>query len=182
MGFFGTLDGYLVDFDLLELVAAELPDVSLVLIGDATHPMKRFDKYPNAHWLGYRPYERIPVYGSGFAVALIPRWDNPWIRSSNPIKLKEYLALGLPVVSSDFPEVAHYTDRVRVAATPADFVAAIRMTLGDGGLLTPQQRRASVLGESWKARADAVIQLIEGAGCVNQPCRRDSSPRWRRSR
>ncbi|MGH3828013.1 MAG: WecB/TagA/CpsF family glycosyltransferase [Pseudonocardiaceae bacterium] len=61
VGFFGTLDDYLVDFELLELVAAELPDVSLVLIGDSAHSMKRFDKYPNAHWLGYRPWAQTVV-------------------------------------------------------------------------------------------------------------------------
>lgn len=162
VGFFGALDDYLVDFDLLEHVAAELSDISLVLIGDATHPMERFDKYPNVHWLGYRPYEQIPAYGSGFTVAIMPWLDNQWIRHSNPIKLKEYLALGLPVVSTGFAEVAHYTDRVRTAVTPADFVTAIRATLEDGGLRTPEERRASVLGASWQARADTVIGLVEG--------------------
>jgi len=162
VGFFGALDDYVVDFDLLERVAAELPDVSLVLIGDATHSMERFDKYPNVYWLGYRAYEQIPAYGSGFAVALMPWLDNPWIRHSNPIKLKEYLALGLPVVSTGFAEVARYTDRVRVATTPADFVAAIRATLADGGLGTPDERRRSVTGSSWKARAETLIKLAEG--------------------
>lgn len=162
VGFFGALDDYLVDFDLLERVAAELPDVSLVLIGDATHPMGRFDRYPNVYWLGYRPYEQIPAYGSGFAVALMPWLDNQWIQHSNPIKLKEYLALGLPVVSTGFAEVAHYTDWVRVALTPVDFVAAIRATLDDGGLRTPEERSASVRGASWKVRAHTVIGLVEG--------------------
>lgn len=162
VGFFGALDEYLVDFELLERVAAELPDVSLVLVGDAAHPVERFDKYPNVHCLGYRPYEQIPAYGSGFDVALMPRLDNRWNRHSNPIKLKEYLALGLPVVSTDFAEVAHYTDRVRVAATPADFIAAIRTTLTDGGPGTPQERRDSVLDSSWQARAAMVVELAEG--------------------
>ncbi len=162
VGFFGALDDYLVDFGLLERVAAELPDVSLVLIGDATHPMERFDKYPNVHWLGHRPYEQLPAYGSGFSVALMPWLDNRWIRHSNPIKLKEYLALGLPVVSTGFAEVAHYTDRVRVAVDPADFVAAVSATLADGGISTPGERRNSVLGASWRTRADTVIDLAEG--------------------
>lgn len=161
-GFFGALDDYLVDFGLLERVAAELPDVSLVLIGDATHPMGRFDKYPNVYWLGHRPYEQIPAYGSGFTVALMPWLDNRWIRNSNPIKLKEYLALGLPVVSTGFAEVAHYADRVRVAGTPAEFVAAIRAGIADGGPGTAQARRASVLGSSWQSRADSVVELVEG--------------------
>ncbi|HET9257235.1 MAG TPA: glycosyltransferase, partial [Pseudonocardiaceae bacterium] len=161
VGFFGALDGFLVDFGLLERVAAELPEVSLVLIGDATHPMDRFEKYPNVHWLGFRPYEQIPAYGSGFAVGIMPWLDNPWIAHANPIKLKEYLALGLPVVSTPFAEIAHYADRVSVAA-PADFVAAIRSALAGGGAGTPQSRRDSVLGASWVARSAELIELAEG--------------------
>lgn len=132
VGFFGALDDYLVDFDLLERIAVELPDASLVLIGDATVPMERLTRHPNVHWLGFRPYERIPAYGSGFDVAIMPWLDNPWIKHSNPIKLKEYLALGLPVVSTDFRELVNYADRVRVAAGGDLFLDAVRATLREG--------------------------------------------------
>ena len=81
-----------------------------MLIGDATCSMERYAKYPNVHWLDFRPYEQIPGYGSGFDVALMPWLDNDWIKHANPIKMKEYLALGLAVVSTDFPEVDRYAD------------------------------------------------------------------------
>ncbi|MDQ3577302.1 MAG: glycosyltransferase [Actinomycetota bacterium] len=160
IGFFGSLDDYLVDFDLLERIAREIPEASLVLIGDATISMDRFAKYPNVHWLDFRPYAQIPAYGSGFDVALMPWLDNDWIKHANPIKLKEYLALGLAVVSTDFPEVRHYADRIRVASHD-DFVAAIRETLADGGLSTPDDRRASVLPSSWDSRALQLMDLAE---------------------
>lgn len=159
IGFFGALDDFVVDFDLLERLAAELPDASLVLIGDATHPMERFDKYPNVHWLGFRPYQLIPAYGSAFDVAIMPWQDNSWIRHSNPIKLKEYLALGLPVVSTDFAELAAYTDRVRAAATPAAFVEAVRETLAAGPLRPPTALRASVQSHSWHSKATTLLTL-----------------------
>ncbi|WP_188188522.1 glycosyltransferase [Nonomuraea sp. SYSU D8015] len=161
VGFFGALDDYLVDFDLLERIAGDMPDVSLVLIGDATVPMERLTKYPNVHWLGFRPYDDIPAYGSGFDVAIMPWLDNSWIRHANPIKLKEYLALGLPVVSTDFAELANYTDRVRVATDPAAFIATIRSTLDDGGPREPQALRESVLGASWSSRAAELMAMAE---------------------
>ncbi|RUP85396.1 glycosyltransferase, partial [Dermabacter sp. HSID17554] len=133
IGFFGALDEFVVDFELLERVAAELPEASLVLIGDSGQPMDRFDKYPNVYWLGFRSYETIPAYGSGFDVALMPWQDTPWIHHSNPIKLKEYLALGLPVVSTEFAELAKYAGRVRVAPGHARFVEAVRETLRQVG-------------------------------------------------
>ncbi|WP_158843698.1 glycosyltransferase [Saccharothrix deserti] len=159
IGFFGALDDFVVDFDLLERVAAELPEASLVLIGDATHPMERFDKYPNVHWLGFRPYSLIPAYGSAFDVAIMPWQDNDWIKRSNPIKLKEYLALGLPVVSTDFAELAGYTDRVRAAGDPAAFVEAIRRTLTAGPPLPASTLRESVQAHSWHARAQDLLTL-----------------------
>ncbi|GAB3493864.1 glycosyltransferase [Amycolatopsis cihanbeyliensis] len=161
IGFFGALDDYLVDFDLLERIAAELPEAALVLIGDSTHPMERFEKYPNVHWLGFRPYETIPAYGSGFDVAIMPWLNNSWIRHSNPIKLKEYLALGLPVVSTEFAELSGYRDRVRSATGHAEFVEAVRDSLATGGPATPEQLRTSVLPFSWTSRAAELTTLAE---------------------
>ena len=161
IGFFGALDDFVVDFDLLEHVARELPDASLVLIGDSTYPMERFARYGNVHWLGRRPYQEIPAYGSGFDVAIMPWVDTPWIHRSNPIKLKEYLALGLPVVSSEFAELDGYRDRVRTATDPAGFVAAIRESLEFGPLLEPAKLRDSVLGYSWRSRAEVLVTSTE---------------------
>lgn len=163
LGFFGALDDYLVDFELLERIASELPDISLVLIGDATGSMERFDKYPNVHVLGFKPYEQIPAYGSGFDVALMPWLANEWIRFANPIKLKEYLALGLPVVSTEFREADGYRDVLRVAGSHAEFVELLRRTLTDGGQGTPEERRASVLSASWSARAADLMRLAEAS-------------------
>lgn len=173
VGFFGALDDYLVDFDLLERMARELPDVSLVLIGDATVPMERLTRHPNVHWLGFRPYESIPGYGSGFDVAIMPWLDNPWIKHSNPIKLKEYLALGLPVVSTDFQELVNYADRVRIAASGDLFLDAVRATLREGGLRPADDLRGSVLGASWSSRAAQLMALAEPPSGP-----RSSGPRW----
>jgi GT2 family glycosyltransferase/glycosyltransferase involved in cell wall biosynthesis len=162
IGFFGALDDYVVDFDLLEHVAAELPEASLVLIGDSTYPMERFAGYANVHWLGRRPYEEIPAYGSAFDVAIMPWVDTPWIHRSNPIKLKEYLALGLPVVSTEFDELDGYRDRVRTATDAVGFVTAIRESLEFGPLLEPAKLRDSVLAYSWRSRADVLVHSAEG--------------------
>lgn len=164
IGFFGALDDYLVDFDLLERIATEIPDASLVLIGDSTHDMTRFKKYANVHWLGFRPYDTIPAFGSGFDVAIMPWQDNGWIRYSNPVKLKEYLALGLPVVSTAYAEVAGYADRVRVADDHADFVAAVRASLAEGAPCSPIDLRESVRDCSWDSRARQLVALVEAPG------------------
>jgi GT2 family glycosyltransferase/glycosyltransferase involved in cell wall biosynthesis len=158
VGFFGGLDDYVVDMDLLERVARELPEVQLVLVGDATCSMDRLTRLPNVTWLPRRPYEDIPAYGRSFDVAIMPWLQNDWIRSCNPIKLKEYLALGLPVVSTDFPEVRQYAEVLRVAGSPQEFVAMIRQTVADGGASTPAARRDAVSDSSWDAVADRLAR------------------------
>lgn len=160
IGFFGGLDDYIIDFDLLERLAAEIPEASLVLVGDATLSMERFAKYPNVHWLGFRSYEKIPGYGSAFDVALMPWLDNEWIHHSNPIKLKEYLALGLPVVTIDFPEAHYYADHLSIARGADAFIAEVRRLLASPP--APEAQRAAVLTKSWAHRAALLVDLCEG--------------------
>lgn len=163
IGFFGGLDDYIIDFGLLERVARDLPDAHLVLVGDATCSMERLTRLPNVHWLGYRDYDTIPSYGSGFDVALMPWLDNDWIRHANPIKLKEYLALGLPVVSTEFPEGRRYGQWLRLASDADAFVAAVRDCLSAEDH-RPAARRAAVDDASWEGRAAELIALAEHDG------------------
>lgn len=161
VGFFGGLDDYVVDLELLAHVARELPQATLLLVGDATCPIDELTAMDNVRWLGFRPYEEIPSYGATFDVALMPWLRNEWIEHANPIKLKEYLALGLPIVSTDFPEVRHYSDVVAVASDPDEFVELIRSALDGAAVGTPGQRRDRVAGASWDRRAEQLRALGE---------------------
>lgn len=163
IGFFGGIDDYVVDIDLLERLAAEIPEAQLVLVGDSTCPMDRFDRYSNVHQLGFRPYEEIPSLGSGFDVAIMPWVRSEWIRMCNPIKLKEYLALGLPVVTTYYPEIESYRDVVRIAANAEEFVSVVRRTLHDGGPADPERRRAAVLDADWDHIAARLIEIGDAA-------------------
>ncbi|GAB4142685.1 MAG: glycosyltransferase family 1 protein [Planctomycetota bacterium] len=161
VGFFGGIENYVVDIDLLERVAVAHPEWSLVLIGDAALPMDRLTRHPNVHWLGFRPYEEIPRLGADFDVALMPWLDNDWISACNPIKLKEYLALGLEIVTTPFPEAEHYRDLLHIARGPRDFVAAIEAVLG--GRRAGGDRDAVLERADWQARADELLDLLDAA-------------------
>ncbi|GAA2150978.1 glycosyltransferase family 1 protein [Kitasatospora kazusensis] len=169
IGFFGALDDFVVDFDLLARVAKEYPDAQLVLVGSTTHDLAALTALPNVHHLGFKPYAEIPAYGRGFDVALMPWLDNDWVRHCNPIKLKEYLALGLPVVSTDFPEVRRYAGQIAVADSTEAFVAAVGAALaeadrsGEQEVRAAELRRAAVAADSWQARAGDLLALVEGA-------------------
>lgn len=161
VGFFGGLRRDIVDFDLLERVALELPDCHLVLVGDTPSDISRLTGLSNVHWLGPKDQADVPRYGRGFDVALMPYRRTKWIQACNPIKLKEYLALGLPVVSTDFPVAREYEDSVLVASSADDFVAKVREAAGrpEQDTAAREARRQRVAGSSWDSKAARVMAL-----------------------
>ena len=159
VGFFGGLDDYVVDFDLLERVAKERPDYSLVLIGDATLPMDRLTRYPNVYHLGFRPYQEIPDLGADFDISIMPWLDNEWIRSCNPIKLKEYLSLGQEIVTTYFPEVDHYADYVHVARNGDEFLQHIDSVIA--GKRAAGDRKALLANASWDDRTLELLTALD---------------------
>lgn len=167
VGFFGGLDDYVVDFDLLELIARERPQYSLVLIGDATLPMDRLTRYPNVHHLGFRPYQEIPDLGADFDVSIMPWLDNEWIKSCNPIKLKEYLSLGQEVVTTYFPEVDHYLDYVHVARTGEEFLERIDTVVQ--GHKAPGDRQRLLGRATWNDRTDELLAVLDHVAARKQP-------------
>ena len=162
IGFFGGLDDYVIDFDLLERLAVERPDYTLVLIGDATLPMERLTRHPNVRWLGFRPYAEIPQLGADFDVSIMPWLDNDWIRCCNPIKLKEYLSLGQEVVTTWFPEVEHYRDFVHVAKTGDEFLARIDDVVR--GARSTGDRKALLGQATWDDRTRELIDFLDRLG------------------
>ena len=161
IGFFGGLDDYVVDFDLLKAVADQVPDAQLVLIGDANGPVDDVLTRPNVRWLGRRPYESIPAYGAAFDVAIMPWLQNEWIEHCNPIKAKEYLALGVPVVSTYYPEVDSLRDVIAVARDSTEFIRLIQEALDGNAVGDPAARRNRVRGDSWTARAKSLIDQAD---------------------
>jgi len=168
VGFFGGLDDYVIDFDLLERLAVERPGYSLVLIGDATLSLDRLRRHSNVHCLGFRPYAEIPALGADFDVAIMPWQDNDWIRSCNPIKLKEYLALGCEVVTTPFPEADHYRDFLHVGGGD-EFIARIDAVVR--GARAPGDRKALLAHASWDDRTQELLRILDAVAADGAPQR-----------
>jgi glycosyltransferase involved in cell wall biosynthesis len=160
IGFFGTLRDFL-DYDLIAHVAKARPNWSIALIGQERCDIGAIKGLPNVHLLGQKKHDELPAYCKGFDVGLIPyRIDND-VRFINPLKLREYLSAGLPVVSTDMPEVQPYAHLCHIASTGDEMVAALERALGEG---SPEQRAArcgSMTSETWEARAAAVTRTVD---------------------
>jgi glycosyltransferase involved in cell wall biosynthesis len=161
VGYYGLVHDW-QDLDLLAEIACRRPDWSIVLVGKVQVDVERFRAVPNLHFLGQRPHAVLPHYAKGFDVAVIPHKVNELTRNMNPIKLREYLAAGLPVVASSLPEVRRYEPEVRVAQGVDEWVAALENAIADRNPEADRRRSALVAGEGWSVRVQAIAQAVEG--------------------
>lgn len=144
IGYFGVIDER-IDLALIEAMASARPDWQFVLVG----PVVKIDpaslpRAPNIHYLGPKPYASLPAYLSGWSVAIMPFALNESTRFISPTKTLEYLAGGVPVVSTPVPDVVKpygESGLVAIADDAESFIAATSAALAEGGL---GRRRAAV--------------------------------------
>ena len=159
LGYFGLISDY-VDLDLLADVARARPDWSIVLLGSIRCDVGVLGGLSNVHLLGGKPYAELPAYCRLFDVGLIPFRMNRLTKAVNPIKLREYLAAGLPVVSTPLPAVRAYEPAVRVAHATDEFIAACAAALCDRRGIAAGQRQELVREESWRSRVETLSELV----------------------
>ena len=124
----GSIEGWF-DFDLISDAALELPDFSFVIIGPLHHK-NAFRGISNIYFLGPQPYAKIPAYLRWADVGIIPFKVNgqykKLIDGINPIKLYEYLAAGLPVISSAWDEMERIQSPALLYRTPHEFINLLK--------------------------------------------------------
>jgi glycosyltransferase involved in cell wall biosynthesis len=160
VGFFGEISDDKVDMGCVAAIARALPDVSFVLVGRYIADPTPIRGMSNVHFLGMKPYKEVARYGVQFDVAIMPWKRSPFVHYINPIKLKEYLALGLPVVSSDFPEALLYQDVVFIAHNNEDFIRGIRDALAGRAVGSTEGRRARAGSDTWDQVAARIAEAI----------------------
>ena len=159
VGFVGGLDAHTFDPPLFLEVVRALPQAQFVMVGGSSLP-EGWCPHPNVHFLGRKPYDEVANYMAACDALIMPWNNSEWIKGCNPIKLKEYLAVGRPVVTTPFPALAPYADLVRVASDGAGFAAALGHALATWH--DPAKQRARVEAESWDAKAAEVLAALRG--------------------
>jgi hypothetical protein len=151
LGFFGLIHEW-IDLKLVEFLASRHPEWSIVLIGKASVDTSALAKYPNVHLLGRKPYAGLPAFCKGFDVGLIPFAVNELTRNVNPIKLREYLSAGLPVVSTALPEVTYYSDSCVVAYSYEQFEQGVVDALRNDSPGERRRRSDAMKAETWERK------------------------------
>ncbi len=160
IGYFGSLTNA-NNLDLIEYCAKEDPRLQFVLIGRVMGDYCQVEKLPNVHLLGMKDYDEIPLYGKHFDAGIMTWRLTEWIRYCSPIKTKEYLALGLPVVSVPIAEHdKEFNGFVETADGGPAFLAAIQRALASDSDEKRAARRERVKGESWDRSFGEMMDML----------------------
>lgn len=165
IGFYGELNHWL-DLPMLARAARLRPNWSWALIGRIAveaGDVSYLTGLPNVHHLGHKTFTELPAYCAAFDAALIPMKVNDLTRSVNPLKLREYLSAGVPVVSAPLPEVLPYDGAVKFAESETNLVAAVESWLREERGPLARRLSESVAAEGWDARVEELSGLVEAA-------------------
>jgi glycosyltransferase involved in cell wall biosynthesis len=160
IGYFGTV-GEFVDFDLLAYLVESRPEWTFLFVGLIAADVSRLRRYANVIFAGPRPYETLPRWAAAFDVAIYAHQVNRQTKHSNPLKLREYLATGKPVVSVVTPETAAFAEVVYLAETREAYLDAIERALREETPELRGKRMAAVKGVSWDARFEETIAVVD---------------------
>lgn len=167
VGFVGGL-GARVDFDVLDAVAEA--GYSLLLVGPKQSSVdeKRLALLlarDNVQWVGAKSFTDLIGYCKVMSVGLVPYTRSAFNEASFPLKILEYLAAGLPVVSTDiYPARWLDTDVLRIGRDPCEFTAHVAAAIAESDVPDLVQRRRSFARRhSWSERADAFLECLRSA-------------------
>jgi UDP-galactopyranose mutase len=168
VGFFGVIDERM-DMELLSSVAEQAADVQFVMIGPlAKVAPSELPALPNIHWIGPKNYGELPLYLAGWDCGIMPFAINESTRFISPTKTPEFLAGGLPVVSTDITDVRRpYGEAglVAIATTATEFADAIKRNMqmrDDRKRLERVDRFLS--DKSWELTFARMVQVMRRSG------------------
>jgi glycosyltransferase involved in cell wall biosynthesis len=161
LGYFGAIEPWLIDQELIKRAARERPEWQWVFIGNKSRGLE-IEDLRNTHFLPPVAYADLPGFAAGFDVCVLP-WETEQSFTSygSAIKVREYLATGKPVVISPLPEYELMRDVLRIARTRDDFIRLVEEALHDKDPADAARRQAAVAAGTWNARAEWVSELIE---------------------
>jgi glycosyltransferase involved in cell wall biosynthesis len=161
LGYFGAIEPWLVDQEMIQHAARKRPNWNWIFIGNKSKGLG-IEALPNVHFLPPVPYRELPRYAAGFDVCVLP-WNTELSFTSygSAIKVREYLATGIPVVISPLPEYESMSDVLRIGRSHDQFIDLVVDALREKDSEKAQARQNAVREGTWDARAEWVSGLIE---------------------
>ncbi len=160
-----------LDFSVLQSLAEQHPDKSLIMVGpvNAHHDIKdavaNLEALPNVFFLGNKSPHELPAYTQHIDMGLLPYRVNHYTNSIYPLKLHEYLATGIPVLATPIRTAKNFSSDVEIASSPADWAEAVQRCLSDAELAPAKvaARQAIAARHDWDAISDQIAEIIQAS-------------------
>ncbi len=160
IGYYGTLTDS-NDWQLIDYCSKERPEYNFVFIGRKDISLPEIENRSNIYFLGKKSYDELPLYASHFDVCIMFWKRREWIKNSSPLKLKEYLSMGKPVVSTFIEEVnENYNDVVYIADTKEKFLEYIDEALNKDNSDRIEKGLKKVKDYDWKAVTERILAEV----------------------
>ena len=167
VGYFGSIHEW-IDVALIEWLARERPQWTFLLVGHAAIDVPGLRSLTNVKLVGAQPYVDLPAWAKAFDVAIIPYRHNRQVENANPLKLREYLATGKPIVSVSNPEIDKFARWVRIAEGREAFLAELENALREDSADAATERVAAVADQTWDRRVIDVLKQVTSALALRQ--------------
>jgi glycosyltransferase involved in cell wall biosynthesis len=170
VGFFGVIDERM-DMDLVAATASRMPECQFVMLG----PVVKIDpallpQAPNLHWLGAKSYDELPAYLAHWRAGWMPFALNESTRYISPTKTPEFLAAGLPVVSTAIADVVRPYGAIGLVqiAGPRDMAAKLASAIDTVRSRTWLNKVDAFLAEmSWDRTWEAMMAHVQRIHALN---------------
>jgi len=161
VGFFGLIADW-VDLELIRSLAKARPAFHFVLIGKVDTDASAVTGLPNVHLLGQKSYADLPGYCRRFDIAILPFTINELTLNANPLKLREYLAAGLPVLSTAIPEVERLGRLLRIGRSPDEFLQHLDQLIEQKATGPRMEMSREMDNETWDEKVEEMSRIIRG--------------------
>ena len=162
IGYYGVIGAW-IDVPLLVFLAKSRPQWTFLLIGLISTDVSELRQCPNVTFVGPQPHPTLPNWAKAFDVAIVPMLHNRQVMNANPLKLREYLAAGKPVITVSTPATEVYADGVYLADTHLEFLNGIEHELATDSLERQAKRQALVASSTWEQRVREVNRVVVNA-------------------
>ena len=160
IGYFGAIAEW-VDQPLIKAIADHYRAWTIVMIGDIRCDVSLLKSCPNILFTGLIDFYELPKYAQSFDVCILPFIVNRVTYYVNPIKLRDYLAMGKPVVTTYMKEVERYKDVVHIGRNTKQFVEMVGKAARENSPEWVMKRQQAIRSDSWSARVEYLSKIIE---------------------
>ena len=165
IGYVGSLTTLRLDIDLLEFIANQKKDWSIVLVGPEDEDFKKSNLHnlSNVYFLGRKDESELPNYVKGFDVAMNPQLINNLTIGNYPRKIDEYLAMGKPIIATKTKAMEMFKDAVYLGATKEEYVSLIEKALAENSIELSEKRINVAKSHTWINNVSAIYNAITKA-------------------